>query len=253
MSTWNRIQAETEAVQSLVKLYEQAQACREAYERAQMALPEPLKRFLGLVIESEGITQKSVLAPTIPPPQRRRPEGVGSDWFWVNVKDCGPNTLIAAVLRSAGGVLSSKDVIDRVQALHSGFPSGSIYNAATRLQKEGYLDRTAGWRLTKPDSAPIIDGEVVWWTAANFQKQETAAHRREAILHVLRHFQMGLMVVQIVEQLRNCSWVKAPVNKDLLKDDIKILLKDDAIRRRGNTNKYEIAPAEKGDAKGKAE
>ncbi len=48
MSPWNRIQAETEAIQSLVQLYDQARKCQDLFERAQMALPEPLKRFLGL-------------------------------------------------------------------------------------------------------------------------------------------------------------------------------------------------------------
>jgi hypothetical protein len=42
--------------------------------------------------------------------------------------------------------------------------------------------------------------------------------------------------------LRRCAWVVAPINKDLLKDDIAILLAQGRIRRRGNTKKWELAP-----------
>lgn len=253
MSPWNRIQAETDAVQSLVQLYDQARKCQDLFERAQMALPEPLKRFLGLDVGEHSSTAAPRLVAQIPPPQRKRPEGTSGEWVWVRIQDCTPTTLISAVLRAAGGVLSSRAAIEAVQRLKSELPSGSIYNSATRLQKSGVIDRTSGWRLTKPDSAPIIDGDVLWGTTSMFDKMELAAHRREAILHVLKHFEMGLQIVQLVEQLKNAYWVKAPVNKDLLKADVKILEHDRKIRRRGNTNKWELAPAEKGEPKAKAD
>jgi hypothetical protein len=82
---------------------------------------------------------------------------------------------------------------------------------------------------------------------------ELAAHRRDAILHILQHFEMGLEVVQLVEQLTNCSWVIAPVNKDLLKADVQVLESEGKIRRRGNTRKWEIAPPGKGDENKQAE
>jgi hypothetical protein len=219
-----------------------------------MALPEPLKRFLGLdVAERESAAAQPKLVAQIPPPQRKRPEGASSEWVWVKIEDCTPTTLITAVLRSAGGGLGSRAAIEAVQKLKPELPSGSIYNSATRLQKEGVIDRSDGWRLAKPEAAPIIADTVLWGAPATLDKMELAAHRREAILHVLKHFEMGLQVVQLVEQLKNAYWVKAPVNKDLLKADVKVLEHDRKIRKRGNSNKWELAPTEKVEGRTKPE
>ena len=72
-----------------------------------------------------------------------------------------------------------------------------------------------------------------------FQKSEIAGHRRDAILHVLSNFDSGLQTRQLVEQLGRCSWVHAPVNKDLIKTDLEMLAELGKVRRRGNSKKWE--------------
>jgi hypothetical protein len=248
--SWPRIEAESQAIQSLVQLYEQAKKCQQLYEQAHMALPEPLKRFLG--IEPVGNSNHSSSRPTLQIPQpsnRKPPEGAAQDWLWVNVRHCTPSTLIAAVLRQAPEMLT-KQVIARVTSLNPDIVTGSIYNAATRLETTGLIDRKDGvWQIKNQSSAPIIDNDVVWWNAQMFQVHEKAAHRRDAILYILSHFETGLEILQIVEQLQNCSWMKAPVSKDLLKVDVEVLESERKIRRRGNTRKWELAPPEKGENK----
>jgi hypothetical protein len=96
--------------------------------------------------------------------------------------------------------------------------------------------------LLKVEKAGLVRDGRLWAPPGVFAKPEMAAHRREAILHVLKHFPTGLQTVQIVEQLRNCSWLHAPVNKDLLKLDMESLLEAKKVRRRGNTKKWELAP-----------
>jgi hypothetical protein len=68
-----------------------------------------------------------------------------------------------------------------------------------------------------------------------------AAHRREAILHILQTFRSGLQTVQIVERLREFAWVKAPVNKDLLKGDMDVLVGEGKVRHSGNSKKWVLA------------
>src|SRR5271165_5490350 len=203
MNPWNRIQAEHDAIRSLSQLYEDAQRCKELYEHAQMSLPEPLKRFLGLEVPAGQSANQERLTFQVPAPSRKRPDGADMDWVWVRIQDCTPTTLICAALRAAGGSLQSREAIEAVQKLKD-LPGGSIYNSATRLQREQVLDRADGWwHLTKPDTAPIIDGDVVWGAPATFDKIELATHRRLAILHILSFYEAGLQIVQLVEQLRN--------------------------------------------------
>jgi hypothetical protein len=52
-----------------------------------------------------------------------------------------------------------------------------------------------------------------------------------------------LQTVQIVEELHNCSWVQAPVNKDLLKADLEILRTKGKIKR-GSSKKWGITSKE---------
>lgn len=87
--------------------------------------------------------------------------------------------------------------------------------------------------------APILFEGRLWGPANIFQKYEIADHRREAILWLLQKFP-GQQIVQIVERLQDCEWVRAPKNKDLVKADMQILEKDGLVERRGNTRKWQL-------------
>jgi len=231
--------AEREAQRSLMEFYERAEECRLLFERANIPLPEALKRVLGM----NGSGAKQTSQPIIPPPDRpSMPPDATSDWIWIRAKEATPNTLVLALLRAAGGVLRSKDVTTKMQAILPDVSRGTISNVGTRLKGTAIELTDDGWRLIDMTKAGILHKGYLWGHPDSFGKTELAAQRRDAILHVLGMFDSGLQIVQIVENLRRCAWVVAPINKDLLKDDIAILLAQGKIRRRGNTKKWELAP-----------
>jgi hypothetical protein len=231
--------AELEATRSLMELYEQAKKCQALFERAHMALPEPLRRILGM----DGSSGKAAAPPSIAPPERPpMPIDAGPDWAWIKVSEASPATITAAVLRGAKGPLRPKDIIERVTAILPEVPAGSIYNVGPRLENQQVIRRgNEGWELIKPESAGLIHKGHFWGPPSAFGKIEMAAQRRMALLHVLSFHPTGLQILQILEQLKRCSWVIGPINKDLVKEDIGILAESAKVRRRGNTKNWEIA------------
>jgi hypothetical protein len=245
----DRIDAERQAITSLMELYEQADKCRKLYERAELTLPEALQRFLGM---SEQAAKQSVNRPMgntvkIPEPAKKDgPDGANSDWVSIDAASASATAIALAVLRGAGAAVRPKDLFQRVTDVLPGVPSGTLANIGTRLGGDVIARGEDGWRLSKPEMAGILYAGRLWAPLSILTKQELAAHRREAIFHVLKHFPTGLQTVQLVEQLQNCEWVHAPVNKDLLKADMEALAQDGKVRRRGNSKKWEITSGEEG-------
>jgi hypothetical protein len=237
--------AEMEATRSLVELYDQAKKCQALFERAHMALPEPLRRVLGI----NAIGERSAAPPNIAAPEKPpMPLDAGPDWVWIKASDASVATVILAILRSAKSALRPKELIERVTAIIPAAPPGSIYNVGPRLEKAGIISRNEeGWSLIKTETAGLINKGYFWGPPAAFGKPEMAAQRRAALLHVLGFHPTGLQIVQILEQLKRCSWVIAPINKDLVKEDIGVLSQAGTVRRRGNTKNWEI-PREKSEA-----
>ena len=234
----DRIDEESNAVQSLAALYEQARQCRDLYQRAQMGLPEALQRFFGMNGNSHKAAGKGANIP--PLPRLNPPEEAGHDWLWIDVTQAGATSIVLAVLRANKEPLHPRDIFERVTRYLADCTSGSISNIGTRLDGT-VIERTDdGWKLLQPEKAGIIRDGRLWGPASVFSKTELAVHRRDAILHLL-HALGGLQIVQIVEQLRNCNWVNAPVNKDLVKADMAILLAAGKVRRVGNSKKWAIA------------
>jgi len=229
--------AEVEAQRSLMDLYDQAEECRLLFERANIPLPEVLKRVLGM----NGPGAKQASQPIIPPPEKPpMPAEATSDWIWIRAKEATPNTLVLALLRAAGGVIRSKDIVAKMQTVLPDVSRGTISNVGTRLKGTAVELTDDGWRLLDMTKAGILHKGHLWALPENLGKVELAAQRREAILHVLGMFDSGLQIVQIVENLRRCSWVVAPINKDLVKDDIAILFEQNKIKKRGNSKKWEL-------------
>jgi hypothetical protein len=243
----DKLQDEAEAVQSLLSLYELARKTKQLYDRAGLAIPERLLKFITSDnADSRPTGRSSMKVPR--PPDRKAPEWAGDEWIWVEVNHCTPTTLIPAVIRSSSVAMSGQQVIDRVQELNPLLNRGSIYNAANRLVNNGTLDRSdREWKLKTDEPTAKIDGQLAWGPDSVFQLSEKASLRREAILYLLGQYESGLMVVQLVEQLKNSPWMKAPANKDLLKDDVKKLFGEGKIRKVGNTQKWALVIAEKGE------
>lgn len=241
------LDVELQAAQALVALYEQAKRCKQLYESAGLVIPEPLQRFLGIGTVTEN-GAKSLRSPATkgfitPPidPEARPVEA--EDWIYLPIQDAAPQSIALAYLRAAAKPVRHKDLVSYITNLLPNVPSGSISNIGTRMFAEGILASTEeGWIINDPARGGILGREVIWGPPSIFSSQEVAAHRRHAILHVLRQFPGGLQVVQIVEQLKSASWVKAPVNKDALKTDIKVLVSGGKIRQRGNSRKWELVP-----------
>jgi hypothetical protein len=93
---------------------------------------------------------------------------------------------------------------------------------------------TDGWRLINSSNAPLILDDFLWGPPSAFLRTEIAVHRREAVVHILRHFPAGLLAAEIEYQLRSCRWVHAPVSGDGMKADIEALLSACLIRPRGD-------------------
>ena len=236
------IEAEQEAAQSLVDLYEGARRCRELHEAAQMSLPDALKRFLGMSEDRAKIERRPLGVPR--PETPRRPEGAGPSWVVIEVKDALPTSIALALLAEADGLMRSRDIIRAVTEQLPNVSEGSIANIGTRLSADKIITRReGGWALRDLDYAGIIDDAFLWAPADKLARPELAAHRRRAIVHILGHFTAGLELLQIVNELRKCDWVRAPVSKDLLKADIPALVDAGRIRRRGSTRKWELSPA----------
>lgn len=250
---FDRINAEQEAVQSLIELYGHSKKCQQLYERAGMAIPEALQRFLGMNGNSQKAMGHARTTASIPAPTRpNEPDGAEPNWIWISVKDATTTGVVLAILRAVKEPLRYKDVVSRVVEVLPDVLTGSVANIGIRLEGTVVERTPEGWRLLDRSKAGIIRDGLLWGSPAIFSKQELAAHRRDAILHVLRFFPSGLQTVQIVEQLHNCSWVQAPINKDLLKADLEVLADAKKVRRRGNTKKWEIMPDEKASGKDSA-
>jgi hypothetical protein len=239
----DQISAEEEAVQSLADLLAQAKKCRMLYERANMSLPEPLRRALGM----NGLGRAMPVRPRIPPLERQtRPQEAQENWISIETKYATPTTLGPAILRAAKKAMRAKDVVAAITRMLPDVHRGSIANIGARLEGKVINRTSEGWTLIDQAKAGILHGGMLWGPPEIFGKTELAAHRREAILHLLGCFPGGLQIIQIVEQLRECAWIKAPINKDLVKADMGVLGHEGKVRRVGNSKKWEIAPNDKG-------
>ena len=242
MST-DRMGAEQEALRSLLSLLEQAERCRQLYERAGMTIPEPLRRILGIAdADVAPHPRVSVPPPTSPP----KPAEAQPGWIWIRSEDATPTSVVLAILRDSKEAIRAKDVNAKVHAIQPEVITGSISNIGNRLDGEKIIQRTEeGWSLKERDKAPVFREGYFWGPPAVFGKQELAAHRRDGILHLLRVSPGGLQTSQIVEQLRVCPWLHAPLNKELVQADIENLEREKKVRRRGNSRKWETIPEEK--------
>lgn len=233
---------ELRALEALSKMVKAAEDCRNLFDEAGMAYPEPLRRLLGLMKpEDAGMTRREPSI-QIPPPDVSRPPGVADGWIYVPKAALTPQTVVLGLLREVGVPLPVKQVVTAVRATGCEANDGSIANIGTRLASQGVITRSdSGWSLVDKEKAPILNGKYAWGTADMFMKQEVAARRRDAILHMLKLFPAGLMSLQIVEQLEGCAWLKTPLSKDLVKMDMEDLKRDGLVRRSGTTKKWVLA------------
>ena len=228
--------------QRLTDWMREADELSYAFRNAGLVVPDPLTQALSDVPKGE---YRPSHVPAIPPIKRSKtPLDAGSDWISISANDGSPTSVTLAVLKGANGPMRAKDVADRVTGMISDVTYGSIANIATRLAGEKIQRTDEGWALVSGSATPVLLDGFLWGPPSVFSKQDLAAHRREAIVRVLEHFPSGLQIVQLVEELKKLGWVRAPINKDLLKEDVAVLRQLGKIKRRGNAGKWEIGREE---------
>jgi hypothetical protein len=239
----SKFEAEHKAVESLSNLYAIAAECKKLHEAAGLSLPGTLLRIF-----SDQKIASSSRTPVIMIPGIERdqiPKEANDDWISIHVSAATPTTLAMALLRKASHPLRPKELVDLVEKVIPAVSSGTVYNLGFRLEKEGtLLKRDDGWTLAKPEIAPLLSDDLLWGPKEAFAKPDIAAHRREAIIHILRMDRSGLQIVQLVAKLHDCAWLKAPINKDLVKADMEVMEKEGMVRQRGNSRKWEVVPEE---------
>lgn len=232
--------AEQEAYKELAELYERVNKCRDLFEVANLPLPDVLKRIIGMNGSVADTAKSAIPAPEKP---RSVPRQATDEWIWIPAGKTTPQTLVLAILREHG-VMKPKDLAASVAAIITDVSAGGVYNMGPRLDGKTIRRTSEGWTLINPEEAPILKDDYVWAPAEAFQKTDLAGHRRDAILHILKHFTSGLQTTQIVEELLKCRWMKAPANKDQVKLDMEWLSGENSgtakVKRRGNSKKWAL-------------
>lgn len=237
-------ESETRAYAAFMKWIEDAKEVRDLFESCRLPIPAPLARSMNIVPTTTNNERRGTLIPPAPDAPDR-PQEAQHDWIWVKAKDLVETTLVLAVLRQASSTLSFRELVERVTKFKPDLNSGSVSNIGTRLGKTKSIERgDDGWKLIDKSAAPILTtGREVyaWGPTSIFQKQDLAQHRRVLIEHLLKASPKGLMNLQIVEQLSEADYCRAPATKDLVKGDLLAMSEQGKVKRVGNTRKYRLA------------
>jgi hypothetical protein len=223
------------------RLLDQAAEVRKLFAAAGLSLPDPLATFVGEAslngASHRAQPQLSVTPPTPPP----RPAEYSDGWIWIGVGDLMATGCVLGILRLENKPLAPKDLYPKVAAIHPAIGYGTMANIGSRLS-DSLIHRTnEGWALVDKSRAPVLFEKYAWGPIEIFSKHELAAHRRVLILHILSATKTGLQIVQLVEHLSNPLLCHAPVNKDLVKEDLKVLQEENAVRRVGKTRKWVVS------------
>jgi hypothetical protein len=253
MGDWeNSFKARREATRSLLDLYDQAKRCQELLDKSGIPAPDGLKIFLGMS-EQSGKSKQNRQAATVAALARRvathvapvaapsysRPGEATDEWISIDIADASTIAVVLAILRR-NGVMKFRDLVEAVQEVRPDTVAGSVANVGY-VRQGSIVERTAkGWKLLSPREAGIIANGRFWAPHSILSLQELAAHRREAILLILKHYQ-ALATVELADVLEQCSsWMRARVNQYLVKDDTVVLKHQKKIRHRGNTRQWEL-------------
>jgi hypothetical protein len=236
------LQSEIIAVSSYLRLLTEAQDCKRHYEKAGIPLPTPLLRLLGeeTIISPHEQMSLKINSPDIDSSRlATRPPEATKDWISIRAKDASPTTIALALLRDQDEPVRAKDLAARVHSILPNTVGGSIYNLLNRLEADGIVsNKDARWTLENKELAGVLTENYLWAPSDLLTKTDLAAHRREAIVHLLRS-ESSMQIMEIVDKLHRWEWVKAPVNKDLLKIDMQVLDEQGLARRIANTRNWE--------------
>jgi hypothetical protein len=232
------LELEEKAIAAYKKAIDAVRECGVAYENAGMAPPDRIVRFM--TSSAASVADPKPRMPQLPPPARpQQPPDARPSWLWLPFDSVTPTTAILAILRTAGGTLSPSDIKARIDALREEPVSkGVVANIGTRLDGKDIVRTDDGWSLLNREAAPVLHESNVWGPKEAFETYDIAEHRRRCVMHVLR--QQELQVMQILRTLEECSWIHAPLSKDLLKTDLQLLDSENKAKRIGNSGKWRL-------------
>ena len=154
--------------------------------------------------------------------RRCRPEAE-PDWIWINQADATATSVVLAVLRGARGIVRAKDVAEKVTAILPSASYGTVANVGSRLNEKQIRRAEDGWLLLTPETAGVVFRAsfgvlLPSLTSLNWQRIGVTRFSTScgSFEPALKH--------PILGELQKCnSWVRAPINKDLLKEDMEAL------------------------------
>jgi hypothetical protein len=150
------------------------------------------------------------------------PPGAGRDWIRVAVTDAGPSLLTLALLRQHGP-MNTEEVIVRVRVLNPSVSRGSIANVGWKHSGTLITRDASGWRLEKPEAAPVLVDQYLWGPHSIFTKTEQASYRRQRILAALEGEERGLTANEIHKRLVREQGGKDAFYFDWVRGDLKFL------------------------------
>lgn len=206
------------------------------FEQEGMPVPVTLKRALTDI--NQGSTNKQVRRTPMRKPDRpESPPQASDDWLWLNLQDTSLRTIVLAILNE-GKAVPVKEIINRIKEIFPDANEGSVYNIGAQEKKIQRTDQ--GWELKKATEAPVLYKEYVWGAANVFQKQDLAAFRRMAVRYLLATSPDGLQIMQVYRQLKGTDWLKTPLSKDLVKDDLLLMKEQRMVKTLGNSKKWTL-------------
>lgn len=241
-----RFTKEYEALTDLTRLMAEAVLCKRRFEEAGLPIPRPLAVLLDVEAppaESRPSQPPAIIVEVPPLPRpRRSPRRSSAQWLYLPIEEAQETSLVLAVLTTNMPV-APLQVVEMVQAVRPQVNKGTIANVGSRLAQEEIICRDEnGWRLKDEHRSLEIIDDYIWGPPSAFQKQELAAYRRMAILHVLRSISGGLQTSQITQALeKHCPWFDddtIPVTKFLVKADMEALAERKLVKKIGGTKKW---------------
>jgi hypothetical protein len=232
-------EAELRAYGALQSLLASAKEVDRLFKEAGLPVPPPVARLFG-----DSPANGAGHASTVPLPSPERPEGAASDWIWVEVSELNTTNLCLATLRMhGGGPMTATDVYERALRYNPKANRISIMNAGVRIDGESIRRSDEGWNLIDASKAPLIQGQYAWGPMGIFHNTEIAAYRRTIVRHIIKCSGGGLMVMQVVDRLRNQDQ-RFAVSKELISDDLERMQFNGQVKKIGNSRKWILTDAE---------
>jgi hypothetical protein len=212
---------------------ESARRLWREFEKEGVQVPATLIRLLSDT--NHNPTKRKIRRTVLRKPEEpEKPKQAGDDWLWLDAKEASLRTVVLAVLNE-GNPLPIKEVINKVKEILPNSNKGSIYNLGAQEDRIQKTDQ--GWTLRNDARAPVLYKNFVWGSPELLQKQDLAAFRRMAVRYLLETSPDGLQIMQVYRQLEGSDWLKVPLSKDLIKEDLFLMRNEKKVRQLGGKSK----------------